>query len=119
MLTEEKALKLASDWVHAWNVHDLDLIMTHYHDEVVLVSPVAAQLLNDPTGTIRGKAAVRSYFEMGLEAYPDLRFELIDVLWGLGSVVLYYRNQRGTKTSEFMELDPSGQVRRVVANYSR
>lgn len=32
--------------------------------------------------------------------------------------VLYYVNQKGTKSGEFMEFDASGKVIRVVANYS-
>jgi hypothetical protein len=39
------------------------------------------------------------------------------VLWGINTVVLYYTNQKGTRTAEFMELSPSGKVARVVANY--
>ena len=119
MLSEEKAGELAALWVQAWNAHDLDAIMAHYHDEIVLESPVAAQLLGDPAGSVCGREAVRAYFARGLQAYPDLRFELLDVMWGLRSVVLCYRNQRGSKTAEFMEVDPSGLVVRVVANYGR
>jgi hypothetical protein len=37
---------------------------------------------------------------------------------GVSSVVLYYVNQRGTHTGEFMELDSNQQIVRVVANYS-
>jgi len=117
-LTREKAWALAEDWVSAWNAHDLERILEHYSDEVILVSPVAAERSNDPTGTVRGKAALRSYFQMGLEHNPELRFELEDVMWGVGSVVLYYKNQRGTKTGEVMELDRNGKVARVLANYS-
>ena len=43
---------------------------------------------------------------------------LEDVLWGVNSVLLYYINQRGTRTAEFMELSAIGKVARVVANYS-
>ena len=68
--------------------------------------------------TIRWYEALRAYFARGLAAYPDLRFELIDVMWGLSSVVLYYANQKGTKTGEFMEFGSDGKVLRVVANYS-
>ena len=92
--------------------------MSHYEDDVVLVSPVAATLLNDPTGTVRGKAALRAYFKKGFAAYPNLKFELQDVLWGLNSVVVYYVNHKGTRTGEFMEIGPSGKVSRVVANYN-
>jgi len=39
-------------------------------------------------------------------------------MWGLSSIILYYKNQNGTKTGEFMELDADLKVIRVVANYS-
>jgi len=92
---------LATDWIDSWNSHDLDRIMEHYSDEVALTSPVAARLLNDPEGTVRGKAALRAYFAKGLAFYPDLKFELLDTMRGLGSLVLYYKNQNGARTGEF------------------
>jgi hypothetical protein len=117
-MTKEEARKLAHDWVAAWNAHDLDLIMTHYDDSIELTSPAAAQLLGTPDGKVVGKANLRAYFQRGLEAYPELHFHLEDVLWGVHSVVLYYRNQKGTHTAEFMELSANRNVARAVANYS-
>jgi ketosteroid isomerase-like protein len=118
MLSESQARQFADEWVLAWNSHDLDAIMSHYASEVVLTSPVAANLLSDPSGIVAGKEALRRYFERGLAAYPDLTFELLDVMRGISSVVLYYVNQKGTKSGEFMELDANQKVVRVVANYS-
>ena len=117
-MTKDEARSLADHWVAAWNAHDLDLIMSHYDVAVELTSPVAAQLLGIPDGKITGKARLRAYFQRGLEAYPDLQFRLADVLCGVNSVVLYYTNQNGTRTAEFMELSPAGKVAKVVANYS-
>jgi hypothetical protein len=117
-VTRDDAWKLANHWVAAWNAHDLDSIMTHYEDAIELTSPVAAQLLGVPDGKVVGKANLRAYFQRGLEAYPELHFRLEDVLWGINSVVLLYKNQKGTRTAEFMELSAAGKVRRVVANYS-
>jgi predicted ester cyclase len=94
------------------------MIMTHYEDGIEVTSPVAAQLLGMQDGKIVGKANLRAYFQRGLEAYPELRFRLEDVLWGVNSVLLYYTNQKGTRTGEFMELSASGKVARVVANYN-
>ncbi len=118
MLSEAEARKFADDWTRAWNSHDLEAIMSHYAPEVVLISPTAAKLLGDSSGTIKGKEAVRSYFARGLQAFPNLTFELLDVMWGISSVVLYYLNQKGTKTGEFMELDANQKVSKVVANYN-
>jgi predicted ester cyclase len=117
-VTRDEAWNLANHWVAAWNAHDLDLILTHYDDACELTSPVVAQLLGLPDGKVAGKANLRAYFQRGLEAYPELHFRLEDVLWGVNSVVLYYANQKGTRTAEFMELSSSGKVVRVVANYS-
>jgi predicted ester cyclase len=117
-VTRDEAWSLANHWVAAWNSHDLDLIMTHYEDAVELTSPAAARLLGTSDGKVVGKANLRAYFQRGLEAFPELQFGLEDVLWGLNSVVLYYINQRGTHTAEFMELSAAGKVARVVANYS-
>ena len=117
-MTKDKAWSLANRWIEAWNAHDLDLIMTHYEDAIELTSPVAAQLLGTPDGKVVGKANLRAYFRRGLDAYPRLHFRLEDVLLGVTSVVLYYTNQKGTRTGEFMELSAIGKVSRVVANYS-
>jgi len=116
-VTKDEAWKLAKEWVAAWNAHDLEAILAHYDEAVELTSPVAAQLLGVADGRVVGKANLRAYFRRGLEAYPELRFELEDVMWGLNSVVLCYKNQKGTRSAEFMELSASGKVGRVVANY--
>jgi hypothetical protein len=118
MLSESQARQFADHWVEAWNSHDLDTIMSHYAAEVVLTSPTAANLSNDPSGAVAGKEALRKYFERGLAAYPNLNFQLLDVLRGISSVVLYYVNQKGTKTAEFMELEENLKVVKVVANYT-
>ena len=113
------AREFAQDWVDAWNSHDLERILTHYDDEVLLISPIALKLLGGD-GTVRGKAALREYFLRGLEAFPDLRFNLIDALWGIETIVVYYiNNVRGTKTAEVMLMNPAGKIRRVWANYDQ
>ena len=117
-MTRDEILHLAHDWIAAWNSHDLDAIMSHYDDAVELTSPVAAQLLGVPNGTVIGKANLRAYFQRGLQAYPELHFQLENVLAGLNSVVLYYANQKGTRTAEFMGLSATGKVLRVIAHYS-
>ena len=118
MLTKEQAHRFAQEWIAAWNAHDLNQIMAHYEEEVELISPVAAELLGRSDGRVMGKTNLRDYFKKGLEAHPSLHFELKEVLWGLGSLVLYYTNHGGTHTAEYMEISLQGKVSRVVANYS-
>lgn len=117
-MTKEEAWEFANHWIAAWNAHDLEAILSHYHDAIELTSPVAARLLGTSDGKVAGVNNLRDYFQRGLAAYPELHFHLEDVLWGLSSIVLYYRNQKGTRTAEFMELSANEKVVRVVANYN-
>ena len=118
-LQDSFAREFAQEWVDAWNSHDLERILTHYEDEVVLSSPVALKLLNGD-GTVRGKAALREYFLLGIQAYPNLRFDLIDTLWGTETIVIHYvNNVRGSETAEVMLLNRAGKIRRVWANYNQ
>jgi len=118
MLTEQRARTLAAEWIDAWNRHDLDAILVHYAEAVEFTSPFVVRLLDDLTGTVRGKAALREYFARGLGAYPDLRFELLQVLVGVNSVTVYYRSVGNRLAAEVMELDAQGQVVRVLAHYA-
>ena len=114
------ARQFAQDWVDAWNSHDIDRILGHYDDQVVLISPVALSLLNNGTGVVEGKPALRDYFLRGLNAYPHLRFDLNDVLWGVETIVACYTNNvRDSKTAEVMQFNPAGKVCRVWANYDK
>jgi hypothetical protein len=113
------ARQFARQWIDAWNSHDLDRILSGYDDEATLSSPVALQRLGGD-GTLRGKPSLRDYFSRGLQAYPDLRFDLIEALWGTETIVLLYRNNhRGSKTAEVMLLNRAGKVIRVWANYDQ
>jgi hypothetical protein len=98
----------------------MDRIMAHYDEQVILISPVALNLLKSGDGVVRGKAALREYFLRGIQAYPALHFELIDVLWGVETIVVYYSNNvRDGNSAEVMQLNSLGQICRVWANYNR
>ena len=79
-------------WCAQWNAHDLEGLLTHFADEVVFTSPVASRVLGGD-GVVRGKAALRAYWQLGLENIPDLRFEVTDVYAGVDTLVINYRTQ--------------------------
>ena len=81
-------------------------------------SPFIVKVLGEPSGTIVGKDDLQVYFEKGLDAYPELRFELMNVLVGVDSVTLYYRGVRNMLAAEVMLFDECGKVATVIAHYS-
>lgn len=92
-------------WLTAFNAHDLEAVLDHFHDDVVFTSPVAARALPDTAGVVRGKEALRSYWTLALERVPNLHFELLGVYAGIDTLVLNYRNQAGGLVSEVLTFD--------------
>ena len=57
MLATERANEFARQWIAAWNAHNLDLVITHYSDDVVFSSPFVARIGAGASGSVHGRAA--------------------------------------------------------------
>ncbi|MGA2804296.1 MAG: nuclear transport factor 2 family protein [Acidimicrobiales bacterium] len=104
-MNRSDAAEFVDSWVKAWNAHDLERVLSHFSNEVVFSSPVAAQLLAGSDGVIRGKQALREYWEEGLRRIPDLHFEIEGVYIGVEALVINYRNQKGGLVNEVLIFD--------------
>jgi ketosteroid isomerase-like protein len=118
MIEQPRAEAFARTWIEAWNTRDLERILPLYAEDVELVSPIAARLLGDPGGVVRGQAALRAYFEKGFEHNPNLQLQLERVYAGASSVVVCYRGT-GSLSAETLELDAAGKIRRALAHLAR
>ncbi len=118
MLTREQALRFAHDWLGAFNAHDLEAILGHYADDVQFYSPLIALLKFNESGCIRSKGELRQYFQLGLQAYPNLHFTLHHVFVGIDSLVIYYTSVNGRLASELFRLDEAGKARQVFCHYT-
>jgi len=72
--------------------------------------------VGEPSGALKGKAAIRDYWSRALARIPDLRFELVGVYAGAASVVIHYRGPRGL-SAELFWFDAAGKVYRAAAHY--
>jgi hypothetical protein len=104
------------EWVRAWNAHDVDAVLAHFHDDVVFSSPVAARLLPETGGVVHGKAALRDYWVAALKVVPELHFDVIGVYRGESLLVIHYRNERGGEVNEVLVFD-GGLVREGHGTY--
>lgn len=114
-MTEDQALAFAKKHVETWNSHDLDAIASLYAEDVDLVSPVAAALRGDPV--VRGRAALRAYAALGLDKYPELQFELVDVFLCMSSVTLLFWGAGRRLVAEVLLLNEKQEIERVLAHY--
>lgn len=116
MLDSKWAESFAHDWIDSWNSHDMERILSHYSENVEMSSPLIIQRTNCASGTLRGREAVRAYWLPSLVGDPPLRFELIDILVGINSITLYYRNVGQRVVAETLLFD---EQRRVVKGMSQ
>ena len=95
----------AQQWVEEWNCLDLDRILAHYAPDVVFRSPIAARVIPESGGVVRGIDQLRHYWGTALAQAPDLRFELVDVCAGLDTLLIRFRNQLGAVRCEVLRFE--------------
>src|SRR5512133_3669547 len=104
-MDHRQATDFAAEWERNWNAHDVEALLAHFAPDVVFTSPVAAQLLPDCDGVIRGKEALRAYWTHALGLLPDLRFTVEGVYAGVDAIVINYRNHAGNRVCEMLTFD--------------
>ena len=107
-------------WIAAWNARDLDAVLTHYDDAIQFTSPKAAQIFGKPA--VEGKSELRKYWTKGLEAYPDLQFQLDHWIWDEPRqelAILYTSRLAGkeTRVCEVLSFNENSKVRQSEAFY--
>ena len=117
MIDPAFAREFAREWIESWNSHDLERIFRHYTDDFEMQSPLIAERMNEPSGCLRGKAAIRPYWQKGLAAQPPLRFQLESVLAGANSVAILYRRIDGPRVIEIITFNEARQAVAGCAHY--
>ncbi|SRR6266851_3958306 len=98
----EFAHKFAEEWQAGWNSHDLERVLAHYADDVVFQSPYILHRLQEHSGEVRGKEALRAYWGSGLYGQPTLAFTVDDIRVSVDTLVINYHNERSHAVSEVL-----------------
>lgn len=116
MIDRAFAEHFAQDWIDSWNSHDLGRILSHYADDFEMSSPRIIVVAEEPSGVLKGKSAVGTYWAKALDLAPDLHFDLIATFLGINSIVLHFNGVRG-QCAEAFHFDENGEVCRSSAHY--
>jgi hypothetical protein len=101
----------AKSWLDAFNAQDVEAIMAHYAESIEHSSPTVVRLLGEASGVVRGKKALRSYFEKALaSAGTGLHYDLLRLHIGVGGVTLVYHRSGGKIVAETFHFDGKGLV---------
>ena len=117
MIDRTQALGVAQEWLDAWNAHDPQRVVAHFTDDVVVRSPLAAELRPGSNGTLRGKDEVLSYYRDGLAASAGLRFSLVEVCTGVDDITIVYCNHRNIFVTEALTFGEDGLANEVRVSY--
>jgi len=118
-MTEAEADNFVTEWLAAWNSHDVERITSHYHDEVDYHSPFVARLADD-RDHLHGKKEVRDYVTSALTRFPQLQLgPIVTVAPGNGSVAAVYRSVDGLLAVETLILNGDGLVTCARCHYRR
>jgi len=116
MLDRTFAEHFATGWIASWNSHDLVRIMSHYTDDFEMSSPKIMALANEPSGILKGKAAIGEYWSRALQLVPNLHFEHIATYIGVSSITIHYHGVSGPGAEVFM-FNEEGKVTKAFAHY--
>lgn len=114
-VNDAEALQFAKKHIETWNTHDLEAIVQLYSESVELISPLATALRGSPL--VKGRAALREYFGLGLQKYPDLHFELVNTFLCDSSVTLLFRGAGKRLVAEVLFIGTAKKIDRVYAHY--
>lgn len=70
-------ISIATNWFAAFNNHDLEALLSLYHDEAEHYSPKLKVRQPETKGLIKGKAALRAWWKDSFKRLPTLRYEVV------------------------------------------
>jgi acyl-CoA thioester hydrolase len=85
-MTEAEAQAFARGWIDHWNHRDVEAVLAHYVDDAEFVSPKAEVITGNPL--VKGKMALRAYWQAALSQCPNLEFTLDAALFSQRSETL-------------------------------
>ena len=78
-MTRDEAQAFADEWAAAWNDRAVERVLSRFDDDVSFTSPTALAVVG--VATVRGKQALRDYWNTALARIGSLRFAVDRVSW--------------------------------------
>jgi ketosteroid isomerase-like protein len=99
---------IALAWFEAFNAHNLDQLLHLYHDDAEHYSPKLKLRHPETKGLIKGKEALRTWWQDAFDHLPTLRYELQSLTANDDRVFMEYRRhvkgEEDIKVAEVLEI---------------
>jgi len=114
----DRFTRFCTEWLEAWNDHDIDRVVSHYTDPVTIHSPFLQAVQAGLSGSPMSRQQLRTVYGRAFTAYPDLHFVPINIFVGTESVVCHYRSVNNLLAAENFFLDATNHAHLVVCHYA-
>jgi len=76
-MKEEELNNIAMQWFSSFNDHNLEKLLSLYDDHAEHYSPKLKIRIPETNGLIKGKAALRAWWQDAFDRLPSLQYEVI------------------------------------------
>lgn len=117
MIDAKFAVDFTHTWIDAWNSHDMRKILAHYSEDFEMSSHFILNIAQEPSGTLKGKGPIGTYWSKALEFFPDLHFDHIATFVGVNTITLNFEWARGLSAEVFV-FGPDQKVIKAFAHHA-
>jgi len=108
-MSAQQNKEIALNWFKAFNEHNLENLLSLYHDEAQHFSPKLKVRHPETKGLIQGKQALRTWWKDAFDRLPTLRYEVVKLTADAEQVFMEYtRNVEGEEplsVGEVLEIE--------------
>ncbi|MBA3680670.1 MAG: nuclear transport factor 2 family protein [Bacteroidetes bacterium] len=107
-MSAENNKKIALKWFEAFNEHDLEKLLLLYNDSAEHFSPKLKIRKPETDGLIKGKAALRDWWQDAFDRLPTLKYEVIKLTADEEQVFMEYirhvQNEEDLRVGEVLQI---------------
>jgi ketosteroid isomerase-like protein len=82
--------QIATKWFEAFNAHDLEKLLSLYNDNAQHYSPKLKIRMPETQGLIKGKQALREWWQDAFDRLPTLQYEVVKLTADEDQVFMEY-----------------------------
>ncbi|MEO6302213.1 MAG: nuclear transport factor 2 family protein [Bacteroidia bacterium] len=116
-MTPEENRKIALKWFAAFNTHDLEKLLALYNDNAEHFSPKLKVRQPQTNGLIKGKPALREWWQDAFDRLPTLNYEVLKLTADNEQVFMEYI--RHVKGEEDLRVGEVLQIKNGLIVFSR
>ena len=89
-MSEQNKKQIATKWFEAFNAHDLEKLLSLYNDNAQHYSPKLKIRMPETQGLIKGKQALREWWQDAFDRLPTLQYEVVKLTADEDQVFMEY-----------------------------